>query len=112
MIFHQFLFDGFPSSPDEADDDENEGCYGNVHITMENGGPIIELCCEPETSDDEFDDIGQLNAFFSILESDPESTERYQLIDEDGEDAFIRIGSIAMVRVALDALEFVEEDNE
>jgi hypothetical protein len=27
------------------------------------------------------------------------------LTDEDGEDAFIRIGSIAMVRVVLDALE-------
>lgn len=112
VIFHQFLFDGSPPLPDEADDDANEGYYGNVHITMVNGGPIIELCCESETSDDEFDDIGQLNAFFSILESEPESTERYQLIDEDGEDAFIRIGSIAMVRVALDALESVEEDDE
>jgi hypothetical protein len=33
------------------------------------------------------------------------------LTDEDGEDAFIR-GSIAMVRVVLDALEPVEEDEE
>jgi len=113
VIFHQFLFDGFPPIPDEEDGDANEGGYGNVHITMVNGGPIIELCCESETSDnDEFDDIGQLNAFFSLLESEPESTERYQLIDEDGEDAFIRIGSIAMVRVALDTLESVEEDDE
>lgn len=34
------------------------------------------------------------------------------LTDEDGEDAFIRIGSIAMVRVALDVLEPVEDDDE
>ncbi len=32
------------------------------------------------------------------------------ITDEDGEGAFIRIGSIAMVRVALDALERVEDD--
>ncbi|EFK3919635.1 TPA: transcriptional regulator, partial [Escherichia coli] len=36
----------------------------------------------------------------------------YQLTDIDGEDAFIRIGSIAMVRVPLDAMEPVEEDDE
>ena len=52
-----------------------------------------------------------MNAFFDILESEPESTERYQLTDIDGEDAFIRIGSIAMVRIDLDALESVEEDD-
>jgi hypothetical protein len=79
---------------------------------MVNGGPVIELCCEPDEPEDESDgDIGQLNAFFDI-ESEPESTERYQLTDIDGEDAFIRIGSIAMVRVVLDALEPVEEDEE
>lgn len=108
VIFHQFLFDGFPPIPDE---EANEERYGNVHITMVNGGPVIELYCEPDESEDESDgDIGQLNAFFDILESEPESTERYQLTDIDGEDAFIRIGSIAMVRVALDALEPVEDD--
>lgn len=113
VIFHQFLFDGFPPIPDEEDDDANEGRYGNVHITMVNGGPVIELCCEQDESEDESDDdIGQLNAFFDILESEPESTERYQLTDIEGEDAFIRIGSIAMVRVPLDALEPVEEDDE
>ncbi|BBP32136.1 hypothetical protein VEGS09_38370 [Escherichia coli] len=32
--------------------------------------------------------------------------------DIDGEDAFIRIGSIAMVRVPLDAMEPVEADDE
>ncbi len=42
----------------------------------------------------------------------PASSKRYQLTDIDGEDAFIRIGSIAMVRVPLDAMAPVEEDDE
>lgn len=113
VIFHQFLFEVLPPITVEEGNDENEGSYGNVHITMVNGGPVIELCCESEEpEDEEFGDLGQLNAFFDILESEPESTERYQLTDIDGEDAFIRIGSIAMVRVALDALEPVEDDEE
>ncbi|CAI1713519.1 helix-turn-helix transcriptional regulator [Serratia entomophila] len=113
VIFHQFLFDVLPPIPDEEDSDANEGHYGNVHVTMANGGPVIELCCEPEASEDDgIDDIGQLNAFFDILESEPESAERYQLTDIDGEDAFIRIGSVAMVRIALDVLEPVEEYDE
>lgn len=111
MIFHQFLFDGFTPVPDVEDSDRSEGSYRNVHITLANGGPVIGLYCEPEVSDGEIDDIGQLNVFFDILKSEPESTERYQLIDIDGEDAFIRIGSIAMVRIDLDALESVEEDD-
>lgn len=53
-----------------------------------------------------------INAFFDKLDCEPETTDRYMLTDEDGEDAFIRIGSIAMVRVVLDALEPVEEDEE
>ncbi len=113
VVFHQFLFDGFSPIPDEEDGDANEGRYGNVHITMVNGGPVIEFFYEPDETEDESDgDIGQLNAFFDVLELESESTERYQLTDEDEEDAFIRIGSIAMVRVALDALEPVEEHEE
>jgi len=53
-----------------------------------------------------------LNGFFDTLEIEPEGTERYQLTDEDREDAFIRIGSIVMVRIALDVLESVEENDE
>ncbi|MFV2900438.1 transcriptional regulator, partial [Escherichia coli] len=42
----------------------------------------------------------------------PASSERYQLTDIDGEAAFIRIGSITMVRVPLEVMEPVEEDDE
>ncbi|ECN9758332.1 transcriptional regulator, partial [Salmonella enterica subsp. enterica serovar Typhimurium] len=69
---------------------------------VETDAPQNEETCE----------IGQLNAFFEMLDCEPETTDRYMLTDEDGEDAFVRIGSIAMVRVALDVLEPVEDDDE
>lgn len=80
---------------------------------MANGVPDIELCCKSELLEgDGIEDVGQLNGFFDTLEIEPEGTERYQLTDEDREDAFIRIGSIVMVRIALDVLESVEENDE
>ncbi|MES0321189.1 helix-turn-helix transcriptional regulator [Citrobacter sedlakii] len=112
VVFHQFLSDGLPPIVAEEDDDYEDD-YFNVHITLVNGGPVIPLSVEPDAlQNEETDDIGQLNAFFEQLDCEPETTDRYMLTDEDGEDAFIRIGSIAMVRVVLDALEPVEEDEE
>ncbi|EPA0315170.1 helix-turn-helix transcriptional regulator [Klebsiella aerogenes] len=112
VVFHQFLSDGLPPIV-AAENDDYEDDYFNVHITLVNGGPVIPLSVEPDApQNEEMDDIGQLNAFFEKLDCEPEITDRYMLTDEDGEDAFIRIGSIAMVRVVLDALEPVEEDEE
>ncbi|MGB7803540.1 helix-turn-helix transcriptional regulator [Buttiauxella sp.] len=112
VVFHQFLSDGFAPIVSE-EDDGYEDDYFDVHITLANGGSEIPLSVEPDVAaNEETGEIGQLNAFFEMLDSDAESTERYMLTDEDGEDAFIRIGSIAMVRVALDALEPVEEEDE
>ncbi|ENC8486441.1 hypothetical protein ABK509_004334, partial [Shigella flexneri] len=106
VVFHQFLSDGLRPIVDEDD------CF-NVHITLVNGGPVIPLSVEPDApQNEETDDIGQLNAFFDALDCEPETTDRFMITDEDGEDAFIRIGSIAMVRVALDVLEPVEDDDE
>lgn len=97
----------------DEEDDDYEDDYFNVHITLVNGGLGIPLCVEPDApQNEEVDDIGQLNAFFETLDGEPETTDRYMLTDEDGEDAFIRIGSIAMVRVTLDALELAEDDEE
>lgn len=112
VVFHQFLSDGFaPIVSEEYDAYEDD--YFNVHITLVNGGPVIPLSVEPDApQNEETDDIGQLNAFFDTLDCEPETTDRFMITDEDGEDAFIRIGSIAMVRVALDALEPVEDDEE
>ena len=112
VVFHQFLSDGLPPIVAEEDDDYEDD-YFNVHIALVNSGLVIPLSVEPDApQNEETDDIGQLNAFFEKLDCEPETTDRYMLTDEDGEDAFIRIGSIAMVRVVLDALEPVEEDEE
>ncbi|EAA7007188.1 helix-turn-helix transcriptional regulator [Salmonella enterica subsp. enterica] len=111
VVFHQFLADGLPTIVDEEDDYEDD--YFNVHITLVNGGPVIPLSVESDApQNEEAGDIGQLNAFFEMLDCEPETTDRYMITDEDGEDAFIRIGSIAMVRVALDVLDPVEDDDE
>lgn len=111
VVFHQFLSDGLRPIVDE-EDDAYEDDYFNVHITLVNGGPVIPLSVEPDApQNEETDDIGQLNAFLT-LDCEPETTDRFMITDEDGEDAFIRIGSIAMVRVALDVLEPVEDDDE
>ena len=68
------------------------------------------------TNEKMFASGGQGHGFAAVLAegsfSYPASSERYQLTDIDGEDAFIRIGSIAMVRVLLDAMKPVEEDDE
>lgn len=110
VVFHQFLSDVLPPIVTEENDDYEDD-YFNVYVTLVNGGPVVPLSVEPDApQNDETDDIGQLNAFFEKLDCEPETTDRYMLTDEDGEDAFIRIGSIAMVRVVLDALEPVEED--
>ncbi|EEQ09242.1 Predicted transcriptional regulator [Yersinia mollaretii ATCC 43969] len=111
VAFHQFLFE--PLGRVFVGENHKEDDGFTVHIILENGGPAIELCCESdELEDEEFGDIGQLNGFFDMLESDPETTERYMITDMDGEDAFIRIGSIAMVRIALNVLEPVEDDDQ
>ena len=112
VVFHQFLSEGLRPIVDEEDDAYKDD-YFNVHITLVNGGLVIPLSVEPDApQNEETDDIGQLNAFFDTLDGEPETTDRFMITDEDGEDAFIRIGSIAMVRVVLDALEPVEEDEE
>lgn len=113
VAFHQFLFE--PLTPIYGDGDEhgNEDFYYNVHITLEKGGPIIGLSVESdEPENEETGALGQLDGFFDMLESGPKKTARYVIADADGEDAFIRIGSIAMVKVSLDALEPVEDDEE
>ncbi|MCE0813574.1 helix-turn-helix transcriptional regulator [Buttiauxella sp. S04-F03] len=111
--FHQFLFEPLePLEPLLVDEGCDEDADCNVCITLTNGGAAIGLSVESDVPEDVTGDIGQLNSFFDMLECEPETAERFVITDEDGEDAFIRVGSIAMVRVTLDALEPVEEDND
>jgi H2-forming N5,N10-methylenetetrahydromethanopterin dehydrogenase-like enzyme len=54
--------------------------HGDMDIPIASFTSITVLIIR-NSDDGEIDDIGQLNAFFDILESEPESTERYQLTD-------------------------------
>ncbi|KHN55715.1 helix-turn-helix transcriptional regulator [Pectobacterium fontis] len=113
VAFHQFLFEPFTPIYGDGDEHGTEDIYYNVHIALENGGPIIGLSVESdEPENEETGALGQLDGLFDMLESGPEKTARYVIADVDGEDAFIRIGSIAMVKVSLDALEPVEDGDD
>ncbi|WP_263064403.1 hypothetical protein [Dickeya dadantii] len=107
----QFLFEPLVPVSNDENANEEDDYYYNVLITLENGGPVIGLSVESdEPEDEDTGDLGQLEAFFGMLECDPEPTERYVITDIDGEDAFIRMGSIAMVKVSLEVLEPVGDE--
>lgn len=113
MMLDCLLYSGNEAHWMMNEDDEYEYDYLNVHITLVNGGPVISLSVESDVAaNEETCKIGQLNAFFETLDCESETTERYMITDEDGEDAFIRISSIAMVWVALDAQDPVKDDEE
>lgn len=111
VVFHQFLFDG-PLEPfqDDSEAGELDDSY-NVQIILTNGGPVIGLSVDPDYTDSE-DDLGQLSNLFCMLELEVDPNERCYIEDMDGEYAFIRAGSIAMLQVALDAVEPLEDDEE
>ncbi|WP_411705895.1 helix-turn-helix transcriptional regulator [Edaphovirga cremea] len=110
VVFHQFLFE--PLGAFIQDDEADEKDYSNVRITVTNGGPTIRLSVESDELEDGEEDTGQLSYIFYMLESDTAPGERYQITDADGEDAFIRAGSIAILQVALSVLEPNEEEDE
>ncbi|MBM1023155.1 XRE family transcriptional regulator [Enterobacter sp. A11] len=110
VVFHQFLFEAPGMYVDDANDDEDD--YANVRITLTDGRGVIPMCVEAdEAEDEETDYLGQLASAFSVLESNPAPGERLQITDADGEDAFVRVGSIAMLQASLDALYPVENDD-
>jgi hypothetical protein len=68
---------------------------------MSGGGPALDLAVDS----DEDDEDGQLSHMLFMLESGTlEANDRVRLVDEDGEHAFIRAGSVAHIKVSLWAL--------
>ncbi|MEX0445817.1 helix-turn-helix transcriptional regulator [Xenorhabdus sp. SGI246] len=109
VVFHQFLFDG-PGNIYLGDKSKEQN-DSNVIITLTDGGAIVDLSVEPdEPEGNDDDDIGQLSYIFSMLELEPEPTQRFLIRDMDGEDAFIRVDSIAILQVELDLIENNEEE--
>lgn len=90
--FCQFLMEPWP------EDGEEGASTGNLRFEFI-GGNSMTLTVDEDEPDD--DGIGQVGNIFFLLGMDVEPTHRVRIIDQDGEDAFIRLGSIALVRAPL-----------
>jgi transcriptional regulator with XRE-family HTH domain len=110
VSFCQFLSDAprdFGSATEAGDDEDKEH---DVLITMIGGGTTIGLNVPVESSEEEG---GQLAHILYMIEGGvPDASDRYRITDVDGEDAFIRVGSIALLQVSLWALGESGNDDE
>lgn len=112
VSFCQFLFDPPTTHHAGTPVEEKAEAEHNVFITMTGGGPTIGLGVEPDSPEDE-DDAGQLAHVLFMLEAGAsDAGDRYLIVDEDGEDAFIRAGSTAMLQISLWALGEGSNDDE
>lgn len=109
VTFCQFLFDplNFIVEKELVPEEGKHEC--DVLITMIGGGPAIQLFVDVDDTSAE-DGIGQLGHVFYMMESEADPSDRYRIVDADGEDAFIRAGSVALLQVSLWALG--EDDGE
>lgn len=90
--FCQFLMEPWPSDEGEA------ASPGKLQFEFI-GGNSVELSVEEDEPDE--DGIGQVGNIFFLADLGVEPTNQVRIIDEEGEDAFIRLGSIALVRAPL-----------
>lgn len=85
-----------------------------VEVFFSGSTTPLTLEVEPEFCDEnDLDDVGQCGHIFYMLDMDSEAAFRYRLIDQDGEDAFIRTGDISIFKVPLAVVEptaLVEEE--
>ncbi|KQX97762.1 hypothetical protein ASD22_11115 [Rhodanobacter sp. Root480] len=104
VSFCQFLFDPVHDHRALAPVEEKKEAEHNVFITMTGGGPTIGLGVDADDAESE-DDPGQLaNVLFMLESGASDAGDRYLIVDVDGEDAFIRAGSVALLKVALWAI--------
>jgi len=114
VAFHQFLYEPpmtqFISSEEDTKDDDRE--RDSARLTFI-GGHQITLGVEQDRPDGE-GDPGQLGGVFTLLDGGAhEDNERFLITDDSGENAFIRVGSLAMLQVPLWALnELADEEAE
>lgn len=101
VSFCQFLFDSPHTIDRRGDVQENGGV--DVLIVMAGGGSGIGLSVDIDDTSDG-DDLGQLGHIFYMMGCEADPSDRYRIVDVDGEHAFVRAGSIALLKVALWAL--------
>lgn len=104
LVACQFLMEPFGAPEVEPDEED-----GIVRICPVGGNAPIELEVEPDEPDDS-DGIGQLGHIFFMLELGADASDRYRIVDDEGEDAFVRAGSIATFEVPLSLLTEPLED--
>lgn len=101
ITFCQFLFDAAIGHNESHADATEAHSEHNVQILMAGGGPTLDLAVDSDDDEEE----GQLSHMLFMLESGTlEPNERVHIVDEDGEHAFIRVGSVAHIKVSLWAL--------
>lgn len=71
-----------------------------LRLTPVGGMPTIELGVDEDEPEDE-DGIGQVGHVLFMLELSVDASDRYRIIDQDGEDAFLRAGNISMLQSPL-----------
>lgn len=113
LDFCHFLFDVFHNGviKDEPGAKEADEDACSVFIHFIGGEAPIALEVDADEPDD-VDGTGQCGHILYMLEMAPQQSDRYRIIDSDGEHAFIRAGSIALLSVPLAVLEPIDHDEE
>lgn len=114
VTFHQFLYEPPTTrSISRADNTEDEEQESDAAQLIFVGGRQITLGINLDEPDED-GYSGQLGGIFTTLDGGViEANERFLITDDAGEDAFIRAGSLALLRVPLWALgEGEDEENE
>jgi DNA-binding XRE family transcriptional regulator len=106
LIFCHFLWDaniGTIVSEKPSQDDEASADALKYHVKFflnENPEPLM-FVVDPETGNAETGELGDFGSIFCMLDNTCLPSQRLHFEDEDGEDAFIRAGDIAMLQVPL-----------
>jgi hypothetical protein len=103
-MFIQFLWDAkalhvrvIPSPDDEAGPPSEDE---NVHVFFDRDPIPVAIGIEPE-DDDEDNGRNYLAMVFSQLDTGVEPQQRLYILDEDGEDTFLRAGDISLLTCPL-----------
>lgn len=96
VVSCQFMFERQGTPEMQASEDDY-----TVLIFPVGGGKPIEFTVDPDSPEDGDDGVGQLGHIFFMAELAIDAGDRYRIVDEDGEHAFIRAGSIASFEAPL-----------
>jgi hypothetical protein len=105
-LFAHFLWDPDicaveAPQPDDSDDSPSQ----SVHVYFEGRARPMVVGVDPDSDSKGESDDSDLNYIFTMLDTGGvQAHERLQLVDEDGESAFLRAGDIAMLTAPLWAL--------